>query len=407
MKIAVIGGGAAGMFASAFASTKNAEVHLYEKNEKLGKKIYITGKGRCNFTNLCDVKTFTENVVSNPKFIYGAINKFTPQDVVDFFENNGLKTKIERGNRAFPLSDKASDVTKTLERVLHKNKVNIHLNTQILRLEYQENSVLLHTISDIISFDKVIIATGGLSYSATGSTGDGLKWAKDLKINTVDTVPSLCELKTKQDFSSLAGISLKNVTLSTKLDGAKKPIELFGEMLFTHEGVSGPIVLSMSAKINRQKFPVQFNLDFKPALTRQHLDERLLRDFKANSNKDFGNYLPELLPSGLCKTIAQLSKIPLDKKIHQISSVERNSLLDVLKAFPLTIVRLADMQQAIVTAGGIDVKEINPATMQCKKHPNLYFAGEILDVDAYTGGFNLQIAFATGRLAGLSALEAD
>ncbi|MBQ2723156.1 MAG: aminoacetone oxidase family FAD-binding enzyme, partial [Clostridia bacterium] len=169
MKIAVIGGGAAGMFASAFASTKNAEVHLYEKNEKLGKKIYITGKGRCNFTNLCDVKTFTENVVSNPKFIYGAINKFTPQDVVDFFENNGLKTKIERGNRAFPLSDKASDVTKTLERVLHKNKVNIHLNTQIMRLEYQENGVLLHTISDIISFDKVIIATGGLSYSATGS----------------------------------------------------------------------------------------------------------------------------------------------------------------------------------------------------------------------------------------------
>ena len=395
------------MFASAFASTKNAEVHLYEKNEKLGKKIYITGKGRCNFTNLCDVKTFTENVVSNPKFIYGAINKFTPQDVVDFFENNGLKTKIERGNRAFPLSDKASDVTKTLERVLHKNKVNIHLNTQILRLEYQENRVLLHTISDIISFDKVIIATGGLSYSATGSTGDGLKWAKDLKINTIDTVPSLCELKTKQDFSSLAGISLKNVTLSTKLDGAKKSIELFGEMLFTHEGVSGPIVLSMSAKINRQKFPVQLNLDFKPALTRQHLDERLLRDFKANSNKDFGNYLPELLPSGLCKTIAQLSKIPLDKKIHQITSVERNSLLDALKAFPLTIVRLADMQQAIVTAGGIDVKEINPATMQCKKHPNLYFAGEILDVDAYTGGFNLQIAFATGRLAGLSALEAD
>ncbi|MBO5772347.1 MAG: NAD(P)/FAD-dependent oxidoreductase [Clostridia bacterium] len=408
MKIAVIGGGAAGMFASAFASTKQGvQVDLFEKNEKLGKKIYITGKGRCNFTNVCDVKTFCENVVSNPKFVYGSLYKFTPNDVLNFFENNGLKYKVERGNRAFPLSDKASDVTKTLERVLNKNGVNIHLNTPVLSVEYQDNGVLLTTMSDIIHFDKVIIATGGLSYPTTGSTGDGHKWAKKLGLNTIDCVASLCELKTKQNFSSLAGISLKNVTLSAKLPKVKKQVELFGEMLFTHQGISGPIVLSMSAKVNRCHFPLDMNLDLKPALTDEQLNQRLLRDFSANSNKDIINYLPELLPSGMCKTVAKVAKIEENKKIHQITAVERQRLINALKQFPITVTGLADIEQAIVTAGGIDVKEINPATMQCKKFPNVYFAGEILDVDAMTGGFNLQIAFATGRLAGLSALETD
>ncbi|MBR2975074.1 MAG: aminoacetone oxidase family FAD-binding enzyme, partial [Clostridia bacterium] len=325
-KVAIVGGGPAGIMAAIFASQNGAEVTLFEKNEKLGKKIYITGKGRCNVTNDCDPKEFLSNVVTNASFLYSASYKWTSRDTMDLLEQNGLKLKVERGNRVFPESDKASDVTKTLEKLLHRNGVKICLNSEILRVECLENSVKLYTITDIVVFDKVIIATGGLSYPTTGSTGDGFRFAKSIGHNVVDAKAALCEIPLHQDVSSLEGLSLKNVVLSAKNNKTGKELcSFFGEMLFTKNGISGPIALSTSSVIN--KYPldqVALYLDLKPGLKNEHgqqpnLDERLLKDFKEFTNKEFKNSLVKLFPDRLCQYVAAQSKIPLDKQVNRVS----------------------------------------------------------------------------------------
>ena len=409
-KIAVIGGGPAGITAAIFASQNGADVTIFEKNEKLGKKIYITGKGRCNVTNDCDPKEFLANVVTNPNFLYSAAFKWTSRDTMQFLEQYGLNLKVERGNRVFPESDKASDVTKTLERVLRQNKVNIYLNTEVLQVESTDLGIKLHTITDIVVFDKVIIATGGVSYPTTGSTGDGFVFAKSLGHNVVDAKAGLCEIPLVQDVSSLEGLSLKNVTLTAKnIKNGKVLSSFFGEMLFTKNGISGPIALSTSSVIN--KFDVKdvaLYLDLKPGLKNEHgqqpnLDERILKDFKEFTNKEFKNSLIKLFPDRLAQYVAIQSKIPLEKQVNKITAEERERLRNLIKGLLFAPSRPGELFSAIITSGGVDVKQVNPSTMQSKICPNVYFAGETLDVDAYTGGFNMQIAFSTGYLAGISA----
>ena len=409
-RIAVIGGGPAGIMASIFASQNGADVTLFEKNEKLGKKIYITGKGRCNVTNDCEPKEFLSNVVTNANFLYSASFKWSSRDTMDFLEQNGLKLKVERGNRVFPESDKASDVTKTLEKVLRRNGVKICLNSEILAVECYESGIKLHTISDIVSFDKVIIATGGVSYPTTGSTGDGYKFAKTLGHNVVDVKAGLCEIPLRENVASLEGLSLKNVTLTAKnLQTGKELCSFFGEMLFTKNGISGPIALSTSSVIN--KYPVgqiALYLDLKPGLKNEHgqqpsLDERLLKDFKEFTNKEFKNSLVKLFPDRLAQFVVSQTKICPDKQVNRVSAEERERLRGLIKALPFHPSKPGELFSAIITSGGVDVKQVNPSTMQSKLCQNVYFAGETLDVDAYTGGFNMQIAFATGYLAGVSA----
>ena len=409
-RIAVIGGGPAGITASIFASLNGAEVTLFEKNEKLGKKIYITGKGRCNVTNDCDPKEFLSNVVTNANFLYSASYKWTSRDTMDLLEQNGLVLKVERGNRVFPESDKASDVTKTLEKILRRNGVKICLNSEILRVECYENGIKLHTITDIVLFDKVIIATGGVSYPTTGSTGDGYKFAKSLGHNIVDVKAGLCEIPLLQDVSMLEGLSLKNVTLTAKnLKNGKVLSSFFGEMLFTRNGISGPIALSTSSVIN--KYPVDqiaLYLDLKPGLKNEpgqqpNLDERILKDFKEFTNKEFRNSLVKLFPDRLAQYVVKESKISPDKQVNRVSAEERERLRNLIKGLPFNPSKNGELFSAIITSGGVDVKQVNPSTMQSKLNENVYFAGELLDVDAYTGGFNMQIAFSTGYLAGISA----
>ena len=405
MKIAVIGGGPAGMMAAITAADNGAEVTLFDKNEKLGKKLYISGKGRCNITNDCSVRDFFQNVVSNPKFLFGAINKFTPQDVMDFCQSRGLQLKTERGNRVFPVSDKSSDVIKMFASALSQKGVKVLLNTEIVAIECQENAFLLSTISDIALFDKVIIATGGVSYSATGSTGDGYKFARKLGHSTVELKPALCRILCK-GVKQLEGLSLKNVTLSLVDNNGKTVASEFGEMLFTDDGVSGPTALTLSSRINR--LPTGnyvVSVDLKPALDMEKLDARLIRDFSERMNKDFVNSLDALLPERLIKEVATRSGISFDKKVHQITSSEREKLAYTIKNLHFSFVGLDDIEYGIVTAGGVDVKEINPSTMESKLCKGLFFAGEVMDVDAYTGGFNIQIALSTGYVAGLSATK--
>ncbi len=408
MKIAVIGGGPAGMMAAITAAENGADVTLFEKNEKLGKKLYITGKGRCNLTNDCSEEVFLNNVVNNKKFLYSAIYSFNSAKTKNFFMQNGLNLKTERGNRVFPVSDKASDVTKTLQKVLEKNNVKITLNTEILNVSTSENTVILTTISDIVTFDKVIIATGGLSYSKTGSAGDGFTFAKKLDINTIPPKSALCEIYTKEDFSSIAGLSLSNVEFSIK-NKSKVLFNERGEMLFTHKGVSGPIVLTASSHCNRiiEHETLTGHIDFKPALSNEQLDARLLREFAESKNKDVSNVMHELLPSSMVLPVLNSAKIQPSKKVNQITITERSSIVNTLKDFSFTLKQLAPIEEAIVTSGGIDTKEINPKTMQSKKYHNIYFSGETIDVDATTGGFNIQIAFATGYLAGKYASSND
>lgn len=403
MKVAVIGGGPAGMMAAITAAENGAEVTLFEKNEKLGKKLYISGKGRCNVTNNCSPRDFIANVVSNPKFLMGAINKFSPYDTLEFCEQSGLSVKTERGNRVFPASDKSSDVIKTFEHKLHRLGVKIHLNCSISSVSCSENSVLLTTMLDILSFDRVIIATGGLSYSATGSTGDGYEFASKLGHNVISQRPALCRILClgTQD---LEGLSLKNVEVGLEdIQGNLLDSE-FGEMLFTREGVSGPAVLTLSSRINRLNVRnANIVVDLKPALDFGKLDDRIVRDFSERMNKDFINSLDGLLPERLIKEVALQSGIPFGKKVNQITSTERQKLVAVLKRLKFPFVGLDDIEYGIVSAGGIDVKEINPSTMESRKQKGLYFAGEVIDVDAYTGGFNIQIALSTGYVAGKSA----
>ncbi len=421
-KVCVIGGGAAGLMA-AYAAAKNGhDVVLFEKNEKLGKKIYITGKGRCNFTNDLPAEEFLQNVVRGRKFLTGAIYAFPPQKTIDFFENYGLSVKIERGNRAFPTSDHASDVTKTLEKACKIEGVRLHLNEKALKIE--SNMLNIIPTPDIVdgtspeiiltprvvkvvtelgeySCDEVIVATGGVSYPSTGSTGDGYLFANTHGHAVTDIKCGLCGLNLAGDFfKELQGLTLKNVTFTVK-NGGKTVSEEFGELLFTHFGISGPIVLSTSLLINRLPLEkLQATLDFKPALDETTLDKRLLRDFDKYKNKQIVNALSELLPQKLIPCVLSASGISHSKCVNVLTKEERVRLVKALKAFPLKLRSLRGFEEAIITSGGVELSEINPKTMESKKVQGLRFCGEVLDVDAFTGGFNLQIAFATGFLAG-------
>ena len=412
--VCIVGGGAAGLMA-AYAAAKNGhKVVLFEKNEKLGKKIYITGKGRRNFTNDVSPDEFLQNVVRGERFLRGAIYSFSSQKTIDFFENNGLSVKIERGNRAFPSSDHASDVTKTLEKACRSVGVDIHLNEKVekIRVLQEENGnmsdigimprvVELSTVNGDYLCDVVIIATGGLSYPSTGSTGDGYVFAKNCGHTVTDLKCGLCGLNLEgEDFKELQGLTLKNVALTIK-QGAKVVYSDFGEMLFTHFGISGPIVLSASSVVNRLPLgQLSVGLDLKPALDEQTLDKRLLRDFEKYKNKRISNALCELLPQKLILFVLNASGISEKKNVNVLTKEERARLVSTLKNLPLKIRSLRGFEEAIITSGGVELSEINPKTMESKKVRGLKFCGEVLDVDAFTGGFNLQIAFSTGYAAG-------
>lgn len=405
-KIIVVGGGAAGMMAAITAAKKGHEVHLFEKNAKLGRKLFITGKGRCNITNASDLETIFENVVTNRKFLYSALYSYTNEDVIAFFENLGCKTKVERGNRVFPLSDKSSDVIGALAREMNRVGVRVHLETEVKDIIMKENCFeAIRTGEGVVKGDKVIIATGGLSYPLTGSTGDGFRFAKEMGLKVTDLYPSLVSIHMKEDYvKELQGLSLKNIHVSMK-DGKKCVYENFGELVFTQRGVSGPVVLSASshaiAYLKKGK-ELTFTIDLKPALTKEQLDQRILRDFEEFTNKQFKNSLDQLLPRKIIPVIIELSNIDPEKKVNLITRQERQGLVDLLKGLTFHILRLGDFKEAVVTKGGISVKEINPTTMEAKKLQNVYFAGEVLDLDALTGGYNLQIAWSTGAAAGKS-----
>lgn len=404
-KVLIVGGGAAGMMAGVLAGRNGHEVHIFEKNEKLGKKLFITGKGRCNVTNDCDTEELFPAMMSNPKFMYSAFYSFTPQDVMAFFEEAGVPLKTERGNRVFPQSDHSSDIIRALERELKKANVKVHLHTEVKHVlsENGEASGVEIIGGDIISGDSVIVATGGLSYKSTGSTGDGYRFAEELGHKVTECKPSLVPLKTKEDYiPKLQGLSLKNTGLVVK-SGKKTLYQDFGEMMFTHFGVTGPMILSASAQVGRQlekEGELKAYLDLKPALTREQLDARVLREFEAGQNKQFKNVISVLFPSSLTPVMLELGGIAPDKKIHEISREERLNFVDLVKAFPFTITGMGEFKEAIITRGGVSVKEIQPGTMESKKIKHLYFIGEVLDLDAVTGGYNLQIAWSTAYLAG-------
>ncbi len=404
MKIAVIGAGASGLMA-AYAAAKNGnEVTVFDKNEKCGKKIYITGKGRCNLTNAVSADEFLRNVVTNAKFLMSAIYSFPPQRTIEFFESAGLALKTERGNRVFPLSDKASNVTKCLERLCQNAGVIIKLNCEITEIIVFDSTVSGIIVNNInYCFDKVIIATGGKSYPLTGSTGDGYKFALSCGHEIVPPKPALCGLNLQGEyFKALSGLSLKNVGLTVFYCG-KKIKHLFGELLFTHVGVSGPIILTVSSLINRYDLKdVKLTIDLKPALSEEQLDLRLLREFDGAQNKSVANVLKELLPSSLISEVLLRCEIDPAKKVNVVSKAERRRLLTTIKNFDMIVSSLRGFDEAIITSGGVSVKQINPKTMESKLIKGLYFCGEVLDVDALTGGYNLQIAFATGFAAGNS-----
>ena len=408
-KCIVIGGGATGMMAAIAVAGTGIEVELLEKNEKLGKKIYITGKGRCNVTNDCEPETFFENVVSNPKFLYSAFYTFDPSQIIQLLQNNGCPLKVERGNRVFPVSDHSSDVIKTLHKAMLDKKVKISLHTEVKSLLIQDGVCCGVELSDgrKIKADAVVVATGGMSYASTGSTGDGYRFAQQTGHKLVETKPALVPFTVKESWPlSLQGLALKNVELTLQ-DGKKQVYNGFGEMLFTHFGISGPLILSASSYYAKKYYgkEVQLYIDLKPALTNEQLDKRILRDFEEKQNKQFKNALDGLLPSKLIPIIIELSQIPADKFIHDVTRQERMTLVELLKKLPLTVTGTRPFNEAIITQGGVSVKDINPSTMESKRTKNLYFAGEVLDLDALTGGFNLQIAWSCGYLAGISIRE--
>lgn len=403
MKIVVIGGGASGMISAIYSARAGADVILLEKNEKLGKKIYITGKGRCNVTNDCEVDDFLGNVVHGSKFLRSALYTFTPANTMEFFEDAGLPLVTERGNRVFPLSQKSNDVIKTLATEMQRAGVDVRLKTEVKEIKADGNSFRVCTPWESIVCDKVIVATGGVSYPSTGSTGDGHRFASALGHKVVGVVPALAPLQTIEDVKCIEGLSLKNVTLTSYDGNGKILAEEFGEMLFTGRGLSGPIALTSSSYINRAE-KVRFTLDLKPALDMEKLEARLLRDFEERKNFDIKNATRALLPDRLNSYVLKVAKIPENKKVNSVTKEERNRLLGALKNLPFTLKRLAPFEEAIVTAGGVDIKDVTPQ-MESKKHKGLYFVGEVLDVDALTGGFNLQIAFATGYMAAKHATK--
>lgn len=417
-RVIVIGGGAAGMMAAAAAADKGHQVTLLERNEKLGKKVFITGKGRCNLTNASDIEEIFEHVVTNRKFLYSALYGFDNRACMDFFEENGLRLKVERGNRVFPASDHSSDVIRTLEKKLKVLSVEIRLHTRVESLVTE--SLLTKSGCDkrrikgvrdergkYYDADAVILATGGISYPSTGSTGDGHRMAEETGHKVTELYPALVPLKAREGFCrELMGLSLKNVTATFK-EGKKVLYSEFGEMLFTHFGVSGPIILSGASVINQRlaKNEIQLFIDLKPALTEEQLQNRLTRDFEENRQKQFKNACGGLFPARLIPVMIALSGIDPDKKACEISKEEKRNFARCIKALPLTITGTGGYEEAIVTKGGVSVKDINPSTMESKQVSGLYFAGELIDVDAFTGGYNLQIAWSTGRLAGESAAE--
>ena len=409
-KVIVVGAGAAGLMAAGKAGENGHQVYLYEKNDRLGKKILITGKGRCNVTNYSDIDNFLNNIPGNPYFLYSAFYGLDSYGTIDFFNKLGLETKIERGNRVFPVSDKAADVVSALERYIRKNKVKLHLNSPVKGIEVKDGlAVGIKTAGGVVEADAVIVCTGGLSYPGTGSTGDGYKFAKDCGHKVTKLYPSLVPLRTKENWcSEVMGLSLKNIAISIKNNKGKELYKDFGEMLFTHFGVSGPVILSASRHL-LGKFDegLKLYIDLKPALDEKTLDSRILRDFEKYINKDFSNALGDLLPQKLIPVVIRLSGIDNGKKVHDITKEERKRLVSVIKGLELNITGTTGYNEAVITSGGIDVDEINPSTMESKLIKNLYFAGEVLDCDAYTGGYNLQIAFSTGFTAGNNVLSEE
>ncbi|MEW5954571.1 MAG: NAD(P)/FAD-dependent oxidoreductase [Bacillota bacterium] len=406
----VVGGGPAGMLAASAAGARGLRVILLEKNEKLGRKLYLTGKGRCNITNACDLDEFFSNIVTNAKFLYSSLNTFDNRRLVDLIESQGVKTKVERGNRVFPVSDKSSDVIKALQKLLEAGKVEVRLHTRVRQVLAQDSQVQGVLLGDggKVGGKKVLLATGGLSYSRTGSTGDGYRMARFLGHQVVEPRPALVPLETGEGWvKDLQGLSLKNVSVQAIVN-KKIRAEKFGEMLFTHFGVSGPVILELSSYLkNYRGQPVTLKIDLKPALSGEQLDQRLQRDFARYAGKQLKNSLGDLLPQKLIPVILSLSGVDIHKQVDQISRAEREQLVKALKNVLLTVKGTRPLEEAIITSGGVSAKEINPSTMESKIVRGLYFAGEVIDVDALTGGYNLQIAFSTGYLGGISAAAED
>ena len=409
--VIVIGGGPAGMMAAISAAECGARVSLLEKNEKLGKKLFITGKGRCNLTNAADIEEFFRAVISNPKFLYSAFYSFTNEQTIAFFESLGLKTKVERGGRVFPQSDHSSDVISALSRELSRRKADVLLRTEVKELIIEEGraaGVLLSSGKKLYA-DAVIVASGGISYPSTGSTGDGYRFAESCGHRVTELSPALVPMEVKEWYAKeLMGLSLRNIQIRIT-EGKKKLYEEFGEMLFTHYGVTGPVILSASSVVgNRLKQKeLTLHIDLKPALSEEQLDKRVLREFEANHNRQFKNAVDSLFPAKLKPVMVELSEIPEDKKVHEITKEERLRFVRLIKDFTMTLTNLRGYNEAIITKGGVSVKEVDPGTMESKKVSGLYFAGEVLDLDAVTGGYNLQIAWSTGYLAGMSAAERE
>jgi predicted Rossmann fold flavoprotein len=405
--VIVVGGGAAGMMAAVFAARNGQNVQLLEKNEKLGKKLFITGKGRCNITNAADIEDLFTAVISNPKFLYSGFYSFTNQQVIDFFEELGVKTKIERGERVFPVSDHSSDVIAAFSRELKSLGVSVSLHTEVRELLCEQDKVcgVLLTNGKKMKADAVIVATGGISYPSTGSTGDGYRFAKETGHRVTELLPSLVPMEVRQWYAKeLQGLSLRNIEICIT-DGKKKLYEEFGEMLFTHYGVTGPVILSASSVVGKtlRKKELTLHIDLKPALSEEQLDKRILREFDANHNKQYKNSIDSLFPAKLKPVMIELSEIEPEKKVNEITKEERQRLVHLIKDFTMTLTGLRSYNEAIITKGGVSVKEVDPGTMESKKMKGLYFAGEVLDLDAVTGGYNLQIAWSTGYLAGINA----
>lgn len=406
--VIVVGGGPAGMLAAGTAGSRGRKTLLLEKNEKLGKKLFITGKGRCNITNSAEFDEFMNNLPKNSKFFYSAFNSFSNKDLIVLLNSLGLRTKVERGGRVFPESDKSSDVIKALDRYLVRNGVDIRLDAEVSDIMYDAGRITgVKLISgSVIECSSVVICTGGMSYPQTGSTGEGYEWAKEAGHTVTPLQPSLIPLISKEEYiKELQGLSLKNVAIKATVDG-KTIYSDFGEMLFTHYGLTGPIILSASFYVSdyiRKAREVKISIDLKPALTEEELDRRILKDFEKTINKHFKNSLDELLPKKLIPVVIRLSGIDEAKEIHQITKNERKNLVRLLKNFTCTVVDTRPIEEAIVTSGGVKLKEINPKTMESKLVKGLFISGELLDLDAFTGGFNLQIAFSTGYVAGLNA----
>ena len=400
--VIIVGGGAAGCVAAGYAAQNGKSVLILERNRRPARKILVTGKGRCNLTNNCEPEEFFRHVRSNPRFLYSALSRFAPKHTMELFEKLGVPLKTERGRRVFPVSDRALDIADALQLFIKNKNVEI-VQKRAARLAF-EDGVLMGVLTDegeLFRAQKVLVSTGGLSYSATGSSGDGYELARQAGHTIVPTRASLVGIHTAENLSEAAGLSLKNVVLRLYNAKKKKPVyEELGEMLITHDGISGPLVLSASSFMSTAPEDYRLELDLKPGLSAEELDLRILRDFSEQKNRDFINALDELLPRSFIPYVVERSGIAPETKVHQITKAQRLDLINAIKAFPIKPVALGDIEGAVITAGGVSVKEIDPKTMESKLCPGLYFAGEVLDLDAETGGYNLQIAFATGYAAG-------